>query len=163
MNVPPYRLPLQPPTSRPESHTSRPRKVGGAALSHGSLHDQGLSRTRPGSTLGQCHPALEVTGCDLRGHDVLFQCVPYLRGCLSTVEDVKHDADVVFHCVVNCVGKSLREKSVEAVRFSVDTGVDFERVDVGEQGVQEVVLHSCPAGRRIFAHDPSPRGPPEGS
>jgi hypothetical protein len=58
---------------------------------------------------------------------------------LPAVEDAKDDADVAVNFVVNGIGKAFGEQTVKVKHLQVDAGVVFQRVDVREQGVEEVV------------------------
>lgn len=67
-------------------------------------------------------------------------------GCLCwflrAVEHSENDADVAINLVVNRVGKSRREKAMEPDHSHMDASIELERINVGEQGVEEVFAYA---------------------
>ena len=55
------------------------------------------------------------------------------------IQDSPDDSNVLVECVVDGVGEALRQQTVIAEDLRVDACIQHEGVDVGKQGVKEVL------------------------
>jgi hypothetical protein len=101
-------------------------------------------------------PVLPLRPCYLNG---LSQCVARLLRILPAIQNAMDNGNLVrLHFIVDDERESFRQKPMMAEHFSMNAGVEGQRIDVSEDGVEEIIARpfalpvvEFPPGRQIPA------------
>jgi hypothetical protein len=71
-----------------------------------------------------------------------FECLTGRVRVTPKVQNPPDNGKIAIKRVVDGIGEALRQEAVIAEDLRVDTCIQRERVDVGEQGVEEILTES---------------------